>query len=234
MTKDNFSNKNSNRPDPKTYEVGFGNPPEASKFKPGQSGNPKGGDKKITVPMAQAVVRSISVNAVKGNAKAQKHFTELLTQTELSNKKRQDERQKAADDLLQAVFEYKVSWEDELEKRRHLRIKAVDPLPHPDDITVDFEKYSIRIHGPQNRTQLADLDLWLNWKNNRESDLRTFLEERNDPENAPHLAHIDRDIIDTKLVLDRITAALARRASPDYIERRLTQLNPKTSELSVD
>ena len=79
-----------NNPDQKGYEVGFGKPPEHTRFKLGQSGNPKGrpkgsrnkipalieerlkkiileeayysitvndGDRILTLPMAQAVVR---------------------------------------------------------------------------------------------------------------------------------------------------------------------------------
>jgi hypothetical protein len=31
---------------PKTYDVGYGKPPEATRFKPGQSGNPRGRSKR--------------------------------------------------------------------------------------------------------------------------------------------------------------------------------------------
>lgn len=97
------------------YEVGYANPPEATRFKPGQSGNPKGrpkgsknrrpafheqrmqeiileeayrtitvrdGDRNVTVPMAQAIIRSLAVNAAKGQHRAQRIFAELLAVTE--------------------------------------------------------------------------------------------------------------------------------------------------------
>lgn len=89
-------------PTANTYEVGYGKPPLASRFKPGRSGNPRGrprgaknrppppalneerlksiildeayravtvNDAKgpVTIPMAQAIVRSLAVNAAKGN-----------------------------------------------------------------------------------------------------------------------------------------------------------------------
>jgi hypothetical protein len=86
------------RPDTATYEVGYGKPPESSRFKPGQSGNPKGrprgaknkipalneerlksiileeayrtikvnnGNRQVSVPMAQAIIRSLAVSAAR-------------------------------------------------------------------------------------------------------------------------------------------------------------------------
>lgn len=82
------------------YEVGYASPPEASRFRKGKSGNPRGrpkgaknktpplnaermktilmeeayreitvrdGDRNVSVPMAQAIVRSMAVNAAKGD-----------------------------------------------------------------------------------------------------------------------------------------------------------------------
>jgi hypothetical protein len=74
------------------------------------------GDKQITVPMAQAIVRSLAVTAAKGNTRAQRLFAELLASTETSNKR-------AKDELLEAAIAYKQSWEDELLRRKHLNSK---------------------------------------------------------------------------------------------------------------
>ncbi|MEO1309303.1 MAG: DUF5681 domain-containing protein, partial [Pseudomonadota bacterium] len=49
------------------------------------------GDRTVTVPIAQAVVRSLAVNAAKGRARAQELFTTLLTETERANKRLHDE-----------------------------------------------------------------------------------------------------------------------------------------------
>ena len=103
------------------YDVGYGKPPATTRFKAGQSGNPRGRPKgssnkakmpalneermksilleeayrtikvnegagQISVPMAQAVIRSLAVNAAKGNQRAQRLFTELLFTTERENK----------------------------------------------------------------------------------------------------------------------------------------------------
>jgi len=77
------------------YEVGYGRPPERTRFKPGQSGNPKGrpprqrntrtvmeealnqpitireGDRTRSVPKREAIILSMVNSAIKGDAKAQ-------------------------------------------------------------------------------------------------------------------------------------------------------------------
>ncbi|WP_449473962.1 hypothetical protein [Sphingobium chungangianum] len=55
------------------YEVGYGKPPVATRFRPGQSGNPNG--RKYT-PM-QVVVRSLMNKAMKGDMRAIKTIFEM-------------------------------------------------------------------------------------------------------------------------------------------------------------
>jgi len=44
----------------------------------------------VSIPMAQAVIRSLAVNAAKGNQRAQRLFAELLASVETSNKRLHD------------------------------------------------------------------------------------------------------------------------------------------------
>ena len=244
-------------PGTKTYPVGHGKPPEATRFKPGQSGNPKGrpkgkknrseapqherlksiileeayrtikvndGAAQVSVPMAQAVMRSLAVTAAKGNTRAQKLFTELLANTELSNKQ-------ADDESLQVMIEYKSEWEQELERRKFQGFTTLpDPLPHPDDIIVDFRRNTVAIHGPMDKRELADLDLWLTRKNDNEAELKMLMENKTDPEYAPYFNHLQTEIAHTKHILGIIDKVLATRASPSCIQRRLSELNLKTPD----
>lgn len=244
-------------PDRKTYAVGHGKPPEATRFKPGQSGNPKGrpkgkknkpgapqhgrlksiileeayrtikvndGPSQVTVPMAQAVMRSLAVTAVKGNTRAQKLFSELLSNTELSNKQ-------AEDDYLKTMIGYKAEWEMELERRKLYGITNLpEPLPHPDDIIVDFQRNIVSVRGPMDKREQADLDRWLKRRHDNECELRSFAEDQRDPEYAPYLDQLENEIAHTKRILEIIDTALALRASPDCIQRRLAQLDLKTTK----
>ena len=173
--------------------------------------------------MAQAIMRSLAVTAAKGNTRAQRLFSELLASTETSNKR-------AKDEWLETAIAYKQNWEDELVRRNHFNIIAPDPIPHPDDIIVNFRDGTVSIHGPMTKEDLADLDLWLNRKNDNEAELRTFMEDLKDPEYAPHLKFLNDDIKHTKRILHIIDKALAMRASLNTIKRRLSQLNLKTPD----
>lgn len=68
------------------------------------------GKRPITIPMAQAIIRSIAVNAARGQLRSQQLFAQLLAETERANFALWDE-------YIGAAIEYKHSWEQELERR---------------------------------------------------------------------------------------------------------------------
>jgi hypothetical protein len=161
------------------YETGYGKPPVSTRFKPGQSGNPRGRPKaefvteerlksiflkeayrtikvneangQLTIPMAQAVVRAIGVNAAKGKPQAQKLFIESVIAFEREKKELNDR-------YIEAAIEYKTTWDVELAYRRRHGIIAPDPVPHPDDILIDPWAGSVRIVGPMTMEEKALLE----------------------------------------------------------------------------
>ena len=103
--------------------------------------------------MAQAVIRSLAVNAVKGNQRAQRLFTELLFTTERENKRLHDE-------WIDVATTYKVEWDRELERRQRLGIVAPDPLPHPDHIVINYRTGEVAIKGPMTKEEKAKYDMF--------------------------------------------------------------------------
>lgn len=88
------------------YEVGYGKPPRHSRFKPGQSGNPKGkprgsrglrtelraelgelmtiteNGKSRRMPKRRVVIKSLTAKALKGDVRAAEKIMQLLIQAE--------------------------------------------------------------------------------------------------------------------------------------------------------
>lgn len=106
------------------------------------------GHRQVTVPMAQAIIRSLALNAAKGQHRSQRLFSELLHRTETALKAQHDAS-------IEQAFEYKVQWERELERRQRLGITAPEPLPHPDDIELDMSTGSVKFRGPFTKEQHA-------------------------------------------------------------------------------
>ncbi|MEO8882489.1 MAG: DUF5681 domain-containing protein [Devosia sp.] len=185
-------------PDRSGYEVGYGKPPAGTRFKSGQSGNPKGrhkgsknklpalneerlksiileeayrsikineGDKQISVPMAQAIMRSLAVNAVKGQHRSQRLFSELLSATETQNRQFHDE-------WMDVAMTYKIEWERELDRRARLGITGLpEPLPHPDHVVIDIRNGTAIVRGPATKEEKAEWDMWMSRKADSEAEL---------------------------------------------------------------
>lgn len=169
------------------YEVGYAKPPKATRFRPGQSGNPKGrptgaknkrpgmheermkdiildeayrdvtvrdGDRSVTIPMAQAIVRAMAVNAAKGQHRALRLFSELLAAVESSRKILHDA-------YFEQALTYKLEWERELQRRERLGITHLpEPLPHPDQVRIDVREGTVKMVGPMTPAEKAELDHW--------------------------------------------------------------------------
>jgi Family of unknown function (DUF5681) len=173
-------------PKPADYEVGYGKPPKASRFAPGQSGNRKGrpkgarnkalgakenrlreiilaeayrpikvneGKMRVTMPMIEAMVRSLAVNAVRGQLRSQQAFTKMLAETEQARALQNTQS-------LEKAVDYKFYWGRELERRKSLGITGPEPVPHPDDVHIDVRTGEVTIVGPWTKEEKAELDSW--------------------------------------------------------------------------
>jgi hypothetical protein len=162
------------------YEVGYGKPPVATRFRRGQSGNPLGrrkgatrtstpalNDERLKTIILEEAYRTINVNDQTGQidipmaqavvrslavsaAKGSQRAQRLFTQL-LSSVEKDNKR--LHDEWLNTAIEYKVEWERELQRRTRLGIQAPAPIPHPDDIVIDVQTGLVRVTGPMTKEE---------------------------------------------------------------------------------
>lgn len=155
----------------------------------------------ITMPMAQAVIRSLAVNAAKGHQRAQRQFAELLTTTERERRRRHEE-------WLDVAMTYKIEWERELERRARLGIVGPEPLPHPDHVQIDLYAGTARVIGPSTKEEKARWDLWQAQKPALEKELRA-LERMLRRSDCPDRRAVEREAERTRRALSWLNGGSA-------------------------
>lgn len=108
------------------------------------------GERTVTMPAIQAVMRAMTVQALKGNRLAQKNLAEFVQKVEASDFELRQKQFKSA-------IEYKDSWEAEFKRCDAAGIPRPDPIPHPDDIVLDVNTAGVRYRGPMTK---ADKELF--------------------------------------------------------------------------
>ena len=159
------------------YEVGYAKPPKDTRFKPGQSGNPRGRPKgarnkkteiprqneerlkqvileecyrKIGISDGDKLVEIPVIQAVVRQIALTAAKGNQRSQRMLTENLQWVERERKAEhnELLQTMIQYKVDGEKELARRKELGIEGPRMYPHPDDIHINFATDEIDIHGP--------------------------------------------------------------------------------------
>jgi hypothetical protein len=184
------------------FEVGYRKPPKEHQFQKGQSGNPKGrprgsknrpkpldpanqptdslvleeayrlvtireGDKLIELPAVQAAVRSLAISAMKGSRLAQRDLAALVRQVE-------DRKAREHLMMLENALEYKLKWTEELKRRQRLEIDEPDPIPHPDDIHIDFRTGDVQTRGPLDANEKREWDKRLARRDEAQAEVTCF------------------------------------------------------------
>lgn len=170
------------------YDVGYGKPPEASRFRKGRSGNPGGrpkgaktrntdlGDDRLKGLILEEAYRGIEIRegdrtltvpmakavirSVGVSALKGKISAQRLFAELLTEVEAREREQNIA--WFSGAVDYKIQWERELDRRQRLGIAHLpDPLPHPDHILIDPRSGTARIVGPATKEEkrLYDADM---------------------------------------------------------------------------
>src|ERR1700731_1046764 len=99
------------------------------------------GDRVERIPVIQAILRKVAVAAANGNIRAQQNYLNLLIGAEA-------DRRVATMELLKAAVDYKDHWHHVFAERARTETTGPEPVPHPDDVLIDYETGNIRIDGP--------------------------------------------------------------------------------------
>jgi len=188
------------KPNSEHSRVGYRSPPAEHRFKKGQSGNPRGrprkpkpsandhpdhrtqlankcliqeayrpvvireGEKIIELPAIQAVFRAMGVSAMKGSRFAQRMLADLVQTVEA-------QAEQARLDSLRVAIDYKCTWEERIEQARNRGEPEPHPIPHPDDVFIDFIKGEARVCGPLTREAKVEWDTVLSHLDQLQADI---------------------------------------------------------------
>jgi hypothetical protein len=103
------------------------------------------------MPVIRAIMRKLAFAAANGNIRAQQMYLNYLTSAEA-------DRRMADMEMLKTSVEYKEKWGPILAERARNGTTGPEPLPHPDDVIIDYETGTVRIEGPVLEEQKAARD----------------------------------------------------------------------------
>lgn len=139
----------------------------------------KEGGNEIQLEAIRAVVRSVTVGAIKGNSRQQKLALEYATVA-------QEARRAELEECIQTVEAYKARWEKIFESARVRGGPEPKQLPHPDHVNIDPLTADMVITGP---TTLDEKKVWDRLKFQLRESERSLLEASAEALSKPRSRH---------------------------------------------
>jgi len=99
------------------------------------------GDRTERIPVIQAILRKVAVAAANGNIRTQQTYLNLLIGAEAA-------RREASTQMLKIAIDYKEHWHRVLAERARKGTTGPEPVPHPDEVVIDYRTGEVRIEGP--------------------------------------------------------------------------------------
>jgi hypothetical protein len=180
-------------------------------------------DKKVNITMAEAMVRSLAIKAVKGDTRSQKIFLNLKDKVD-------EKREKEINDTVDVAFKYKVYWEETLKQWKLNRIIRDDPIPHPDDIIVDMQTGSIHMEGPMDHKEKDKWDDMVKKFADLENNIIDLQEYLNNPKNKKHRELIESDLKEETEFYNMAYNAVGQKA---YVVRNKAKYKRKRKNKSA-
>jgi Family of unknown function (DUF5681) len=214
-----------------SYEVGYRKPSTATRFRKGQSGNPRGrprGGKSKLPAMNEERMKSILIEEAYRAIKVRDGNREVTITTiravvrsmALTAAKGHARSQRMFTTLLQAteneqkaLHDEWLDWEHTLERRKALGIVAPEPIPHPDDIIVDLFTGEVTFKGPLTKEQKDAQDQLVAMRPGVEKSIRLVNRRLvKNPDNADTLRTL-RNLRETLRQITVVEQLVKRRAS---------------------
>lgn len=106
------------------------------------------GEKTIKIPTIEAMVKRVSLDALRGNNRAQKYFLDTARKIESENYHKNMES-------VQEMIGLKIRLDEEIVNYKKQKMTPPEMTPHPNNIIIDFDKGTAEMIGPFTKEEKA-------------------------------------------------------------------------------